>query len=253
MDSKGIVTIFWVSALWLATCLSGQAQDEVAVDQQLWLEYLVDYDLSKKIELYADASYRTVFFKDLNNSHRIMARPSMKWAVSQKVDVRGGIGIFYTSLNDSTQALELRPWQGVSVRWPVIGKQRFSHFFRLEERLTYRLEPWSQANSVRLRYQLSTRIDFGRGKVVKYFYMPLAMEFFFVPAGEKTFDLSRNDARFTVGLGYVVNYRLALEGRFVLQRSRLSAGNFGVTDQIFRIMLRHSLFPFDEEQEEVVH
>ena len=175
MHRKGFILIFLISVLLLAPCLPGQAQDEVAVDQQLWLEYLVDYDLSKKVELYADASYRPVFIKGLNNSHRIMARPSIKWAVAQKADVRGGIGIFYTFLDDSTRVLELRPWQGVSVKWPVIGKQGFSHFFRLEERFTYRLEPWSQANSVRLRYQLSTRIGFGRGKVVKYFYMPLAM------------------------------------------------------------------------------
>lgn len=252
MGPRTVIRIF-LSIFFLAVVTLTQAQEEFSVDQQLWLEYLVDFDLSKKVDVYADASYRTFFLKDVENSHRLMARPSVRWAVSQKAEVRGGLGFFYTSINDSTETLELRPWQGVSVNWPTIGKQGFTHFFRLEERITYRLDPWSQASGVRFRYQLSSRIKFNQEKVIKFFYIPLAIELFFVPVGEKIFELSRNDARLTTGFGYVFNYRLALEGRFVLQRSRLASGAFNVTDQIFRIMIRHSIFPVKLKQDEVVH
>ena len=80
-----------------------------------------------------------------------------------------------------------------------------------------------------------------------------AVEFFFVQPVEETFQLLRNSSRFTIGLGYVFNYRLSLEGRFVLQRSRLTNGDFKSTDQIFRFMIRHSLFPIDKDEDEVVH
>lgn len=230
-----------------------KAQEPEPVDQQLWLEYLVDYDLGSKVDLYSDAGYRAVFLTGVQNSRRIMARPSVKWTVSDLFDLRGGFGFFYDVLNDTTKTFEFRPWQGVSVHWPTIGRQRFTQFIRTEERLTYRLEPWSRASAFRLRYQLSTRIRFNRIKVSNYLYAPLAMEFFFTPSGEKLFEFSRNNARFTVGLGYVFNYRFALEGRFVFQRSRLVSGTFSVTDQIFRIMLRHSLYPVDQTTDEVVN
>jgi hypothetical protein len=181
-----------------------------------------------------------------------MARPSVRWAASDLISVRGGLGFFYTSINDTIRNFEFRPWQGLSVAWPKIGNQVFSQFFRFEERFTYRLDPWEQGFDFRFRYQLSTRIRLQKQKLSKYFYIPLAAELFF-STNSKLLDLTRNNARFTIGVGYVLNYRLTVEGRFVAQRSRLATGDFSVTDYIFRFMLRHSLYPIDPEEDELVH
>ena len=58
----------------------GQRPDPA--NNQLWLVYLVDYDLGKKVDLFADASYRAIFNPGGRNIRRFMARPAVKWQIS---------------------------------------------------------------------------------------------------------------------------------------------------------------------------
>ena len=238
---KYIVFIF----LFLSIGYQSMAQEEKHYDNHLWLEGFFDYSFGHNLDFFADASYRQVFGTE-NNWNRIMVRPSMKWGVLKWLDIRGGIGIFYSDFNTGQNILEIRPWQGVAIGWPKFKTIKFTHLFRLEQQIIYETESWTHRYTNRYRYLFGTRIKLSKTRKYNVLFIPASVEFFF-RSDEALNRLLRNDGRYTMGLGYVFNREITVDLRYFIQRSRSEELGFVLSDNVLRLRFRYNLFHDHED------
>jgi len=223
-----------------------KAQSNLYSRQQFWLEGLVDYSFAKNWHFYTDASYRKVYSGD-RNWWRVMARPSLKFKILNWLDVRGGVGVFYTDFDDKVDVLEVRPWEGFAVEWPTIIGLKFTHQVRFEQRIIYNTADWAKINVYQYRYQLSTKIKLSKTKKYKVFFIPLEVEFFFNADNEQNKFL-QEQGRYTIGLGYVFNKEITVDGKFFIQRSKSEEFNLGISDYVFRFRLSYNLFSPEKDK-----
>ncbi len=234
---KYLVALF-LGCLFIILPLKSQTVSQS--NQHVWLEALVDYSFAKKWNFYTDASYRQVF-SESGQWWRVMARPSMKWKLLNWLDVRGGVGVFYSNFGDRVDVLEVRPWQGFAVVWPSIQRLKFTHQVRFEQRIIYNTKDWANININRYRYQLSTKINLSKDKKYKTFFIPLEVEFFFNSDKELN-KLVQSEGRYTIGLGYVFNRKITIDGKFFAQRIQSDEFNLNVSDYVIRLRFRYNIF-----------
>ena len=215
-----------------------RAQD--GTTEQLWVDYHSHYFANESWEWYADGGGRVLAGEF--SWAQIYVRPSLRYHRHKHFDVHVGLGTFYTYSEDIADVLEIRPWQGIKFRWPVVGKLVFSHYFRLEERLFFDTENWESSFVLRPRYKLSTRIPLKRAIRYAQFdplYMPVSAEMFF-DFGSTVEHLLRNQARFDIGLGYTFSDDWVGEFHFIIQRSQSGeATELTTSDFIFRFQIKH--------------
>ena len=239
---KTICSLIFISLLFIS---KGISQNERLYDNQVWFEVLVDYSFGKNFDFYTDASYRQAFSTE-GNWRRIMARPSLKWKLLNWLDVRGGIGVFYSDFNIESSILEVRPWQGAAISWPKFDRIKFSHLFRVEQQIIYNTSNWNQKYTTRFRYQLGSRINLRKDRKYKLFFIPVSAEFFFRTDKELNRFL-RNDGRYMIGLGYVFNREITVDVKYFVQRSRSEELNFSLSDQVLRLRFRYNMFHDQED------
>ena len=232
--------------VWGSLSLSLKAQETSQVNQQLWLEGMVDNSFGVKWDLWADGSYRQLY-SDGTNNWRATIRPNIKYQVLEWLDFRIGLMGMYSYFDESNASLEVRPSEGFAIGWPKIIGIKFVHLVRFEQRFIYDTSDWTYDFSGRIRYQLSTRINLSRTKKYKTFFIPLAAEMFLQSKNEVN-DLFRNRARFTVGLGYVFNREITVDAKFMVEQNRSDAMELNITDTIFRLRFRYNLFSFEEDE-----
>jgi hypothetical protein len=226
------------------------AQDSLnRVDLQTWYDFTLYNEYSEQIEFYGDGGYRHIYGVE-NRWNRFYIRPSIKYAPASRVSFRGGFATFFTdNQEDLPNTLELRPWQGVSVGWPKFYRIRFSHYFRLEQRIFYNTKTWNQSFNMRYRYQFSSRIQPNPAKKEKYVYFPVFWELFSerVDDDSDIFDLFGNENRIGLGIGYTLNKHWKGQFVFIFQRSR-SFGeiDFTTSDYLLRFQVSHDLVPMKD-------
>jgi hypothetical protein len=219
-----------------------QAQQESSINVQPWFDITLFNEFSDRIEYYGDGGYRRILGVELP-WNRYYIRPAVKYSPASWLGIRMGVALFFTENTGIPNILELRPWQGVSIGWPNFKRLRFSHYFRLEERIIYPTDTWDNSFDLRFRYQLSVRIQPNIRKRVKYVYFPIFGELFAnqYEGQAGILDVYRNEGRIGVGLGYVFNSRLSGTFSFIFQRSVNEWGMFNTTDYLLRFSLRYEL------------
>jgi len=209
---------------------STYAQSNEGTTEQLWFDYVPHFKINQKFEYYGDASLRLISIE--NRTFTLVARPSVRYHLNSILELQGGIGFFYTIINNNTDLLELRPWQGVRIHWPTFGRIGIKNAFKLEERLLWETETWNFEPALRFRYKLGGRIPFNESRS---FYLSLFGEAFVNVGGESVAKL-RNRMRGYFRLGYKRNDAWTVELEFMLQRSRSNAvEDFNVSDLILRL------------------
>lgn len=212
------------------------AQDDTT--QQLWADYHSHYYRNEQNEWYSDAGLR-VMPKDFS-WWQFYARPSVRFHRREKFDAHVGIGVFYTYLEDGSDILEVRPWQGVKLRWPILPQLTLSHYFRLEERFSF--GGGSGELALRFRYKLSTRIALKKaasGSPFEPLFMPISAELF-ADAGPKIDPLFGSRGRFDIGLGYTFSDDWVGELHLIVQASRSGVEEeLETTEYILRFQLKH--------------
>lgn len=224
-----------------------RGQEESQVNQQLWLEAMVDSRFGIKWDFWTDASYRQFFISDESNYSRVTIRPNIKFQALKWLDLRAGLMALYTKFDENTATLEIRPWEGFAIGWPKIIGIKFVHLVRFEQRFIYDTSDWTSDFSGRIRYQLSTRVNLSKTKEYKTFFIPLAAEFFLQSDNEVN-RLFRNRARYTVGLGYVFNREVTVDTKIVIEQNRSETLEQNITDMMFRLRFRYNLFTFEEDE-----
>ena len=217
------ISLFWCSGL------AVQAQ---RTTDQLWLDFMPHFQINQKLEYYGDASFR-IFFEE-NKAFIMIARPSVRYNLNSIVELQGGMGFFYSVIENNTNLLELRPWQGVRIHWPTFGRIGIKHSLKLEERFLWETEQWAFDPALRFRYKLGGRIPFNESLS---FYLSLFGEGFATAGGENVAIL-RNRLRGYFGFGYKRNDTWTLELEFIIQASRSNEmEDLDVSDRIFRLKI----------------
>jgi hypothetical protein len=222
------------SVVWLAEMALAQGDANL----QLWADYHSHYYRSEQKEWYADAGLR-VLPEDFAWAQAYV-RPSLRFHRRTAYDAHAGVGAFYTYNEGISDVLELRPWQGVKFRWPILTQLTFSHYFRLEERFSF--SGGRGEFALRFRYKLSTRIALRKAVVWSPFdplFMPISVELF-ADAGPKVDPLFGSRGRFDIGLGYTFSDDWVGELHLIAQASRSGLEErLDTTEYILRLQLKH--------------
>ncbi len=233
---RPIAGIVLASVAWLSSPAGAQDTSNL----QVWADYTTHYYKSEQTEWYADGGIRTLP-KDYS-WHQVYVRPSLRFHRRKHFDGHAGLGVFYTYNESFSDALELRPWQGIKFRWPILTHLSFSHYFRLEERFNF--TEGENELAVRFRYKLSTRVALVRAaheNRLDPVFIPISAELF-SDAGPKIDELFGSRARFDVGLGYVFNNNWVGELHLVIQSSRSGIEErLETSEYIIRFQLKHLL------------
>ena len=100
---------FWL--LWLPSW------SQESSTNRIWVNFIPHFKINMDLEYYGDG-YRIILSEDL---HTFVVRPSVRYHFEPKVEIRGGIGFFYTIDPNFSDQFEIRPWRGVRVHWPAFG------------------------------------------------------------------------------------------------------------------------------------
>ena len=174
--------------------------------QQIWLDYNPQWDLSESYTLYGSVGGRTIIPHSWTKVYftaamRYAPDPLFNILNKSQQEIHGGLSFFYTDYENSENEIELRPFQGYKIRWPVWQFVKFTHFLRLEERFIFTSGESDFEFELRTRYKIEAifhrthhLVDFANG-----FYFPVSVEFLINLYSTVQFN---DGIRITPGLGY---------------------------------------------------
>ena len=189
-----------------------------SADFYTWSDITTIYKLSDSWRYDGDQGIRGVLSD--SDFTLLYFRPSVRYRAKPWFTVHGGIRFFKTFYDDFDDTFEIGPWQGLRFTWPKLGDFAFSHYFRLEQRMTWQTEGESDSDfTLRSRYQLGFRspnydIIFKNG-----IYLSGSIELFWNLDSSFT-DNFVNRIRYDLGVGTKVSDAWRVEMRYVLQDGR---------------------------------
>lgn len=224
--------------------LFSQIEDE-DVTYQGWIDYNAIYHVSKKFKVYGDVGFRKI---SPNYWTRYYIRPAVRivTSVGKKpgkyitITYNFGVGTFFTNSVDTSNLIEIRPFQGIDVQWPNFKWLTINHYVRLEEQFISFNNNWEF--DMRLRYMLSGDFHWRNENWDKLnnIYIPVQIELFWNILNSNQTD---NLLRLASGAGYTFNLKWKLEFNMIFQRSRLIVDDtYETSDIIFRLRVFHTIF-----------
>ncbi|MEH0154703.1 DUF2490 domain-containing protein [Limibacter armeniacum] len=228
--------------------------EDLKVNQQFWMDYIAYYEKSDKVQYYGDAGFRLLW--DDRTWLRVSVRPSINYRISPKFELRAGVGLFFINNADVLRdQLELRPFQGIIIKWPSIWWVNISHYIRVEQRVIYWLNGRGEENGweseVRLRYKLSAKAYLPIQNTDIKYYATINYEFFFDT--NKSFnEFLRNKARIGFGMGCSWDPSWELEALLNFQRSRLDINDdFDTSDIVLQVKLKWYINKVDFQDQSI--
>lgn len=239
-----LCTIICVSFILQSTALFSQIEDE-NITYQGWIDYNSTYHVNKKFKVFGDVGFRKI---SPNYWSRYYIRPAVRFVTSVgkkpgkqvTINYNLGLGFFFTNSVDTSNLIELRPFQGADVKWPNFKWLSINHYVRLEERFREFNRIWDV--DLRLRYMLAANFHWRKENrdILNNFYIPFQVELFWHMLES---DKQDNLLRLIAGVGYTFNVKWKLEFNFIYQRSRIMVDDiFETNDLIFRFRLYHTIF-----------
>ncbi len=230
----------------LVAQVSESSSTEVSTTQ-LWLDFFPHFFIKEGWIYDGDIGFRTRV--DDDTWKRYYFRPGVRYLLSDRVELRGGLGVFYDDNKIQTNTFEFSPYQGIHARWPVLGRLRFIHYVRFEERSV-----WEQSVDdgytfeLRFRYQLSAKYLFCQPCGDEYWYAQARGEAFH-PVISEVDEVYRNRTRLTVGAGYQQSRKWTFEINYNWQRSKTGPNDsFDVADHIIRLQVRRRLYGLESKE-----
>jgi hypothetical protein len=210
------------------------------IETQLWGDGNAYYRLNDIWQLHGELGGRTLYAGP--DWSRIYIHPSVIYQWQVMLYLRGGIRIIYTDEVASSNAFELRPWQGLRLIWPRTSYLILDHYLRLEERFTFYTESDQSGSAMRLRYRIRAKSPNLRLRAIdQTFYLLTSYEFLF-NLGVEIKETFANRNRLTFGLGYFISQSIRTELHYTRHGTRDSRGEgFKTTLHVFRLRLRYYL------------
>jgi hypothetical protein len=218
------------------------AQDETATTKQIWFSWNHNHSFTPRFKYIGDIGYKQEL--PYHNWIRMNFKPGIQWSAGSIVDLTGGLGFYYTAQKTIPNSVELRPWQGVQVHWPTLGRFNFDHYAKFEQRFNHSIgsiEPWSFA--LRSRYRLNVIFPINNpGIIDKTLFMRVNAEIFW-DMGKSITERFSNKNRYIMGLGYRFNPKWRLELYYLAEQSQaFSVEGFKVNSHIIQLSLRTYIF-----------
>ncbi len=206
------------------------------VTRQLWLDYHHHTYVNLHWELQGEAGCR--LSSDSTPGTKIYARPTMRWhPLGKPIELRFGVGAFYTFGESSSDVFEVRPSGGALLKWPTVGRLTLVSQVRIEDRLQWTTTDWNFEDIWRIRYMLATKVPLSRDLGESYFFVPISAEAF-EDIGSGVRVQSSEQFRFDTGVGLVFDREWVAEVHLIAQKSKSSStGTFETTDLIVRVEL----------------
>ena len=216
-----------------------RAQVDKNVENQAWGMVFLHWKMNEKWSYNQDIALMHSFATPTFN--RLFFRSQFNRKLSGAISAHGGLIYIYTFHEKLNDAIELRPWVGVQLHWPKLGRFNFLHYLRFEERFRHIMgvEEWD--NDVRIRYRLMTNVPLNHKSMTdKTIYAQLAYEFY-----SNTFDVDIRFAfadihRIDGGFGYWQNFSNRYELNLIAFHSReTSKGNYALSSFVLFLKYRH--------------
>lgn len=244
-NSPGIPHCLKVLILVSAMLASTNAFAQVR-DHQAWADLKLHYRINNDWDYYGDFGYRTIIKHEIWS--RVHVNPSLRYSFSDMVDFHMGVGAYYEFLDEGPDRFEVRPWQGAKIHWPSTRQISFSHYLRLEERISYytetwpnRWEAWDPSFSLRFRYKLAGMWTIpGQGRNPMWF-MPFGIEFF-APLVDRFEEYFSNKARAGFGIAFKASPNFEIDLLAHWQSSRKGPlSEFAASDFIYQLAIKTQL------------
>ncbi|MCF6171205.1 MAG: DUF2490 domain-containing protein [Bacteroidales bacterium] len=227
-----------LAVLFLVAGFSNQAQAQTGdsttnsiVNQQIWIDFYPHYYMSKKLEYYGDAGYRTIVSK--RSWSRLYIRPSLKYHLTDTWEFHAGLGLFYIFNTYDIDQFEITPWQGIQLNWPQWKRFGFKNLLRFEERMSFLTNNWVMDFEFRMRYKVTGKYDFH-----KRWYAAVYGEYFLPVTGEIQ-EIYTNKGRAGIELGYKPAKEWQLSFVFNWQGSRTGAEEkLNASDYIYQLKIK---------------
>ena len=182
-----------VTAMLFVT-LGAQTATAQETSKQLWGDYNPSWAVSDRVDVFGDVGLRSEIEND--GWWRLVVRPGAGVPVGH-FRITAGIGNFVTFNDVIDNRWEIRPFQGVSVVWPN-RRLAFDHYLRLEERFDFNTETWNSLNSLRIRYRLRATYRWAAHVEERYWTVTSSGEGFYTITGNE--GQQREQFRVTAGI-----------------------------------------------------
>jgi hypothetical protein len=234
----------------LLICNAIVAQDsivdqDVKVNRQFWIDYNFTHMINENQNLNTQIGFRKITPEIYN---RFLGISTLNLKNTKKLfnlkneepfikSYHLGTGLIYTQNYDKNDNVEFRLIQGVKFEIPTIQPITLYNYVRLEERFQNAFNNSGWTSSFRLRYKISTIINWKKRllKFTEGFYIPLQTEFFFnLKKANRYNDL----LRLSPGIGYKSENNWRYELYVIFNRTKnITETNNTSNDFILRLRI----------------
>jgi hypothetical protein len=165
-----------------------------------------------------DFSIRPAFDDDFNVL--FMVRPRAIVDLWDIIDLHVAIDFRYTRYTELENTIEMRPWEGLQLHWPDIGRVRFDHFYRFEQRFHWKEGFERDKIALRSRYRLRMHIPLNNPRTTDHTYFTRVSAEAFIPHGETFEETYASTFRLGLALGYNQNNKWRYHLNSYLDRGR---------------------------------
>jgi hypothetical protein len=209
-------------------------------NDQLWLDYQLDYPFHNQYLFEVITSYQRVLAKDSWRSLNVT--PTFEFQYLNNLDLIGTMPMYYTLQKENFKTYGIDPTVGV--RYHFTQNQRFNTrvLFKVEERFFHQVEndSWQSSNRLRLKFEEWIAINGPNLFVDNLWHLILDFEEYFV-VDHQLDERYANRRRARIGLGYRLNYSHRFDLIYTLQSARDEIdGDFIRQDNVFQ--LRYKMF-----------
>ena len=210
-----------------------------AQNGQIWIDADVFPSFSVNWDYKVEAGYRKYLVNDgwtRYHLKNVFTYKKYNWIL-----FAGALDLFYTNEESSANYLEVRPWIQVTARWMTAGE--YLNLFRpyvavrLERRFfRYADETTDQKTRLRFRFggTFTLNKDFMR---VRTWYIPVRIELFLNVGGEAK-EVSAEQNRLTVGIGYIFTSATRAEFALTVQNAENTISFSSSTDLILQFRFK---------------
>jgi hypothetical protein len=210
-------------------------------DEQLWLDFQLDYPFANQYLLETTASYQTLLSKE-DKWRSLSLTPTFEFLAFRRFDFLLNVPMAYTLQTTDVNSFEMAPSLGI--RFHISQGKRINArlIYKLEERFFYQMETkdWETSNRSRLKGEVWISINGPNLFTDKVWYAILDYEEYFV-TDQQLDERYANRRRGRIGAGYRLDYKNRFELIYTRQSSRNEIeGEYISNDNVFQ--LRYKIF-----------
>lgn len=210
-------------------------------DEQLWIDYQLDYPFANQYLFEVTASYQTLLSKE-DKWRSISVTPTFEYLAFKSFDFLANLPMVYTLQSSGSSSAEIDP--SVGVRFHITQGRRINTrlIYKLEERIFRTVETKDWQTSTRSRIKAEAWISINKSDLFndKLWYAILDHEEFIV-FDQQLDERYANRRRGRIGLGYRLDYKNRFELIYTRQSSRNEIdGAYISNDNV--IQLRYKMF-----------